>query len=201
MPLPAAFSRTSAARASLIEKIPVVGAISMLCKHFGWKLILLLHFTNHWAKGYSYIMLASSVRFYFRAMNVNGPDMDRLFSVIFMPWAMKPWLGVISDSLPIFGYHKLPYMMILSLLGLAGTILTVSLELVESNAPIATIGFFMANMQLMGYDLLAEAVYSRRLAGVPDSGPALVSYVWAGNQLLGLIATLLVGFIVEYAEG
>ncbi|KAF4696247.1 hypothetical protein FOZ60_001372 [Perkinsus olseni] len=201
MPLPAAFSRTSAARASLIEKIPVVGAISMLCKHFGWKLILLLHFTNHWAKGYSYVMLASSVRFYFRAMNVNGPDMDRLYSVIFMPWAMKPWLGVISDSLPIFGYHKLPYMIILSLLGLGGTILTVSLELVESNAPIATVGFFMANLQLMGYDLLAEAVYSRRLAGVPDSGPALVSYVWAGNQLLGLIATLLVGFIVEYAEG
>ncbi|KAF4743434.1 hypothetical protein FOZ63_031235 [Perkinsus olseni] len=118
-----------------------------------------------------------------------------------MPWAMKPWLGVISDSFPIFGYHKLPYMMIVSILGLGGTILAVSLNLVESNAPIAAVGLFLANLQLMGYDLLAEAVYSRRLASVPESGPALVSYVWAGNQLLGLFATLLVGFVVEYADG
>ncbi|EER09738.1 conserved hypothetical protein [Perkinsus marinus ATCC 50983] len=134
-------------------------------------------------------------------MNVSGPDIDRYASVVFMPWAMKPWLGVISDSLPMFGYHKLPYMMILSTLGLAGTILAVSLDLVESNAPIGTVGLFMANLQLMGYDLLAEAVYSRRLAGVPGSGPALVSYVWTGNQLLGLVAVLLVGFIVEHADG
>ncbi|EEQ99449.1 hypothetical protein Pmar_PMAR008453, partial [Perkinsus marinus ATCC 50983] len=118
-----------------------------------------------------------------------------------MPWAMKPWLGVVTDSFAIFGYHKLPYMMIVSVLGLAGTILAVSLNLVESNAPIATVGLFMANLQLMGYDLLAEATYSSRLPAVPKSGPALVSYVWVGNQLLGLIATLLVGFIVENADG
>ncbi|EER04896.1 conserved hypothetical protein [Perkinsus marinus ATCC 50983] len=127
--------------------------------------------------------------------------MDRYSSVVFMPWAMKPWLGVVSDSFAIFGYHKLPYMMIVSVLGLVGTILAVSLNLVESNAPIATVGLFMANLQLMGYDLLAEATYSSRLPAVPKSGPALVSYVWVGNQLLGLIATLLVGFIVENADG
>ncbi|KAF4667937.1 hypothetical protein FOL47_003330 [Perkinsus chesapeaki] len=112
------------------------------------------------------------------------------------------WIpSVISDSVPIFGYHKLPYMMLISLLGLIGTIVAVSLKLVESNAPIATVGLFCANLQIMGYDLFAEAVYSRRLAVVPDSGPSLVSYVWAGNQLLGLFATLLVGFIVEHADG
>ncbi|KAF4651202.1 hypothetical protein FOL47_000596 [Perkinsus chesapeaki] len=194
-------SRTSLARGSFVKKLPVVGAISGLCKDFGWKLIFMLHFTNHWAKGFSYIMIASTIRFYFRAMNVPGPDIDRYYSVAFMPWAMKPWLGVISDSVPIFGYHKLPYMMLISLLGLIGTIVAVSLKLVESNAPIATVGLFCANLQIMGYDLFAEAVYSRRLAGVPASGPSLVSYVWAGNQLLGLFATLLVGFIVEHADG
>ncbi|KAF4698454.1 hypothetical protein FOZ62_009790 [Perkinsus olseni] len=92
-------------------------------------------------------------------------------------------------------------MMIVSILGLGGTILAVSLKLVESNAPIAAVGLFLANLQLMGYDLFAEAVYSRRLASVPESGPALVSYVWAGNQLFGLFATLLVGFVVNYADG
>ncbi|KAF4670252.1 hypothetical protein FOZ61_000913 [Perkinsus olseni] len=75
-------------------------------------------------------------------------------------------------------------MMIVSILGLGGTILAVSLNLVESNAPIAAVGLFLANLQLMGYDLFAEAVY-----------------VWAGNQLFGLFATLLVGFVVNYADG
>ncbi|KAF4735425.1 hypothetical protein FOZ62_011530, partial [Perkinsus olseni] len=191
MPHSPAIPRASSAHGSLLNKLPIIGAITMLCKDYGWRLVLMLHFTNHWAKGYSSTMLASSAQFYFRAMNVPGPDIDRLVSVINMPWAMKPWLGVVSDSFPILGYHKLPYMMIMSILGLGGTILVVSLNLVESNASIGAVGLFLANIQLMGYDLLAEAVYSRRLAGVPESGPALVSYVWAGNQLLGLLATLL----------
>ncbi|KAF4697557.1 hypothetical protein FOZ60_004429 [Perkinsus olseni] len=201
MPQSPVLSRASSAQGSSLKKLPVIGAITMLCRVYGWKLVLMLHFTNHWAKGYSSTMLASSAQFYFRAMNVPGPDIDRLVSVINMPWAMKPWLGVVSDSFPILGYHKLPYMMIMSILGLGGTILVVSLNLVDSNASIGAVGLFLANIQLMGYDLLAEAVYSRRLAGVPESGPALVSYVWAGNQLLGLLATLLVGFIVKHADG
>lgn len=33
------------------------------------------------------------------------------------PWNLKPIYGMLSDSIPIFGYHRIPYIIIAGLIG------------------------------------------------------------------------------------
>ncbi|KAF4721399.1 hypothetical protein FOZ63_013193, partial [Perkinsus olseni] len=112
-------------RAQVASSIPLSGFFRRLSDAFGWRLLVVLHFTIHWPKGYCYLMVNSVVRFYLQDMNVPGPLMDRYMSIVFMPFALKPWVGLLSDCFPLFGYGRMPYLVGAGAIGIAGTLLAI----------------------------------------------------------------------------
>jgi Na+/melibiose symporter-like transporter len=48
-------------------------------------------------------------------LGLQPSDVARINSLVFIPWIIKPIYGLISDSFPIFGYRRKPYLFIFGL--------------------------------------------------------------------------------------
>ena len=48
-------------------------------------------------------------------IKMSLPEQSNYYSVIFLPWSIKPIYGLISDKLPIFGERRRPYIMLCGL--------------------------------------------------------------------------------------
>jgi Na+/melibiose symporter-like transporter len=59
-----------------------------------------------------------AVSFFFKDELGLGPaQVAALMGIAAIPWVVKPLFGFISDSLPLFGYHRRSYLVLSGLLG------------------------------------------------------------------------------------
>ena len=45
-------------------------------------------------------------------LKLEPSTVSKINSIVFIPWILKPIYGLISDSFPIFGYRRKPYLFI-----------------------------------------------------------------------------------------
>lgn len=128
----------------------------------------------------------------FKGLGVSADMYQLAVMVTRTPWAMKGWLGVLSDCIPLGGYHKRGYLIASSLLGILGCVglLSVSLFGVESGLWSAAGYFFFVTMCISTFDLLCEGKYTE-IMRKRGSGSGAVSFVWANVNLGGLIASII----------
>ena len=86
----------------------------------GGKFICQLMAIQHGIKGFARTVVDMSIFFLFQDQLVNARRLQVLKGIILAPWVLKPVIALLSDSYPIFGYHKSPYMVISLFVGLAG---------------------------------------------------------------------------------
>lgn len=143
---------------------------------------------------------STSADFLFRTYELQGPHLQVYKAVMGLPWALKPIVGVVSDTLPIMGYKKAPYILIVSVLAILGF---GYVALSPENAPLSAIvcGLICGTLQSSVVDLLTEAKYSEQMRQHTEYGPDLVTYVWSGVTMGGLVATSTVGAILQYGGG
>lgn len=99
------------------------------------------------------------------------------------PWALKPMVGVFSDSVLTFGYHKKYVMLVATVLGTLGAVVLsfgVSVEL------IVVFGMFLLSLQASVLDLLTEAKYSEVMKEHPSTSSS-ISVFANGAQRLGYV--------------
>lgn len=159
--------------------------------HFGSEFLVMLFFTQHLAKGFVYSFMGSATPYIYKAYSVPGPQVQVYSAVTSLPWTLKPIIGLASDAFPIMGYRKAPYMLAVTVLG-SSSLACVGLITSLSLKPVV-LGLIFANLFLSTVDLLSEARYADKMRDVPRHGPALLSYVWFGLNLLTLAAVLLSG--------
>mmetsp|Transcript_100005 Transcript_100005/g.188208 ORF Transcript_100005/g.188208 Transcript_100005/m.188208 type:complete len:552 (-) Transcript_100005:60-1715(-) len=169
-----------------------------LVDNFGYKLLVMLFASQHVLKGFVASFAGGAAQFVFASYKVSGPRMQIFGGVTSLPWAMKPVVGLISDAFPIQGYHKSPYMILTSILGVVGcaTIAAVSQDHLAIEG--VTICLFLMQLQFSTCDLLTEAKYAEQMQTKPAQGPDLMAYVWFGLQTAGLLATILIGPIIKH---
>lgn len=143
---------------------------------------------------------ATSADFLFRTYELQGPQLQVYKAIMGLPWALKPIIGVVSDTLPIMGYKKAPYIMMVSVMAIGGF---GYVAFSPDKAPLAAIvcGLICGTLQSSVVDLLTEAKYSEKMREHTEYGPDLVTFVWSGVTLGGLLATSTVGVLLEYAGG
>lgn len=90
--------------------------LTRLVSNYGSRFCWLLTSVYLGLKGPVYQMTGSAQLPYFKSIGVTGQMYQSYGTVAMTPWAMKAAIGMISDSLPVFGYHKKPYM-----IGASGT--------------------------------------------------------------------------------
>jgi len=160
---------------------------------FGWKMLTMLFFVQHLGKGFCNSTIMSMLPFLFKTYHVPAAQVQVLSGVIRIPWAMKPILGLLSDTFPIGGYNKAPYMFVTVVLGAGGLLYAGIAPQVVTSVAIVTMCIFMATLQQSTCDLLSEAKYAEKIQAHPEYGPHILTYVWFGLNLCGLVATAMSG--------
>ncbi|CAK0849998.1 unnamed protein product [Prorocentrum cordatum] len=157
----------------------------------------MLFFVQHLLKGFVASLSIKATPFLYRSYHLPGPQIQIYGSVSQLPWSMKPIIGLLSDVMPIGGYNKAPYIVLTSL---AGGIAFATLGwMPQSSLPVNALVacMFLKSLQLSTCDLLSEAKYAEKMQQAPQHGPSLMTYVWFGLALGGLVATLLSGPIIH----
>lgn len=75
------------------------------------------------------------------------------------PWNLKPIYGMISDSIPIFGYHRIPYIIIAGMLGCLCFSLLSSLPLSPLMAVLLLVG---VNLSVASPDVMVDGLVAER---------------------------------------
>ena len=167
---------------------------------FGFKLLWMLFCSQHVLKGFVMAYTATAADFLFRTYELEGPQLQIYKAIMGLPWALKPIIGVVSDTLPILGYKKAPYIMIVTVFAMFGFgYVAVSPD--KSSLPVILCGLICGTLQSSLVDLLTEAKYSERMRAHTEYGPDLVTFVWSGVTLGGLLATSTVGVLLQYCGG
>lgn len=176
----------------------VVRWFSQLADAYTCKLLWML-FTSQWViKGFVYGLCVGGIFWLLKDYGIPGPQMQVYQGVTMVPWAAKPVFGLLSDLLPICGYTKAPYMLL-------STVLAVSAYAAIGFSPhhylpvkVVVLGLCMGTTQVSVCDLLTEAVYAARMRERPDRGADLITFVWTGISIGSLVATLLLGPVLEH---
>jgi len=164
-----------------------------LRQNFGLELLLAIFAAEHLIKGFDHGVGSDATGFLWKAYHVEAVNAQTYAAIKAMPWSLKPVFGAVSDLVPIMGYRKAPYIIIASLIGIACYI-AIGVDF-ASQIPIelCVVMLIGCNMQGSICDLLVEAQYSERLSEKPKHGPDLVSFVWLGQTVMSLVASLVIG--------
>jgi len=188
----------SCERSLVFEKVVANTGIDTLARHFGYKLLIMLIASQHLMKGFAASFIGPGTQFLYASYKVAGPQMQIFGGVTQLPWAMKPVIGLVSDALPIGGYNKAPYILLSSLFGVAACATVGGVQ--QSHLSIARLVgcLFLMQLQFSTCDLLSEAKYAEKMQSRPEHGPALMTFVWFGLQVGGLVATVLIGPVLKH---
>jgi folate/biopterin transporter len=169
-----------------------------LQQQFGNKLLVLLVVSQHLMKGFASSLTGPATQYLYASYKVLGPRMQVYGGVTALPWAMKPVIGLVSDCFPIGGLNKGPYIVFSSVLGvIALSFLGAANQGVLSIEKVVAC-LFLVSLQFSTCDLLTEAKYAEKMQEKPEHGPDLMTFVWFGLQVGGLVATLMVGPLMAH---
>lgn len=162
---------------------------------FGDRFLGFLLITFAGLKGLSSTLLSTAMLPMFKALHASGDTFQLASLVSAIPWAMKGWMGVLSDCFPICGYHKKSYLIISSFLGMAGVLGLLMANYMSFGVWTIAALFCLINVQFATFDLLSEGKYTE-LMRENGGGSEAVSFVWCCVNFGGFAGSLLtLGFV------
>eukprot|EP00401_Gymnodinium_catenatum_P075950 CAMPEP_0117500590 /NCGR_PEP_ID=MMETSP0784-20121206/22853_1 /TAXON_ID=39447 /ORGANISM="" /LENGTH=606 /DNA_ID=CAMNT_0005295801 /DNA_START=101 /DNA_END=1918 /DNA_ORIENTATION=+ len=158
--------------------------------------------THHMLKGFvagggDEGLIGKPVEFLFGAMHVPAQRMQSLVVLgAFSPWVLKPLVGALCDTVPIHGYRKNPYIVLMTVLacvavGALGSGFA-------STSTMITWSLFLASLQVAGCTLLVDAKRSEVAKAHSELGPELVSFTEVGMNLGIVGSALFVGPLIKW---
>ena len=119
-----------------------------------------------------------------------------LVSVARIPWNIKPLWGLTTDSLPLFGYQRKSYLMLMGGLGTVGWLL---LGLFDWSPSLATWLILLTNLSTAFADVVSDAMVAERAkrAGGGNRAADLQSACWAALAVGGMIGAAMGGWTLD----
>ena len=133
----------------------------------------------------------------FQRLNVDAATEQVLVLVCTIPYSVSPLLGILSDLLPLFGYHKKSYIILSIVAGVIGSgILSVrddALYISDSSTTTVVVCLVAMNVQLAVLNLLNEGKYSELMREHPEVASDIVTFQQACAALGSLVSKSFVG--------
>jgi hypothetical protein len=127
---------------------------------------------------------------------ISASRMQVLESVAISSWQLKPLIGIVSDTLYIGGYNKMPYMILTAIGGIGSALILIGFY------PVAPILFalllFFIFLPISTSDLLLEASYVDKTRGKAEVRPTLQSFIQFCSGVCQLASISLVGLLIAY---
>ena len=93
-----------------------------------------------------------------------------------IPWQIKSLYGICSDTLPIRGFHRGPYITAAGFVGVSSWLL---LGILPASAFLAAIFLFLANFSIASPDAVIDATVAKRCKSIQKFAADLQS-LWVG---------------------
>lgn len=168
--------------------------------NFGWHFAVLLVSVYAGLKGFIFQMAGSAMLPYFKNLNITGDKYQSYGTVAQTPWALKAAIGLLSDTVPFFGFHKKSYILLVSIVGTICFAILGAIQLTPTLAPIAALLLLLGNLQLAAVDLLCEGKYAEMMVSKPESGSDLVTYVWGLYMTGTFFGSLIAGPMADHVN-
>ena len=129
-------------------------------------------------------------------LGLNPAQVSALFGITILPWTVKPLFGLLSDSLPIFGYRRRPYLI---LSGILGAISWLSLATIVHTAMTAVVAITLSSLSVAVSDVIVDSLIVERARGESQAeAGSLQSLSWSAIALGSIITAYLSGVLLEY---
>lgn len=159
----------------------VIAFLARLRAAFGWRFVVVLASTYVGVRGILGGLTSAAYLPYMRVKVgvTDAPTYQALRTVVWLPWSLKPLMGMVSDVAPIRGYGKRYYI-------LGSVVLGTTAAAVLATAPVSTLGGGAAAAVLM-FVVCAQVVCStcrgnRMKAGRVGRGITAFGRVVAGGR-------------------
>ncbi|CAK4709230.1 hypothetical protein LEN26_015152 [Aphanomyces euteiches] len=126
-------------------------------------------------------------------MKLQPADSQAVMTSAGIPWGIKPLYGIMSDSLPIFGYRRKSYLVIMNMVGIAAFYGLYSLT-PDSPIPFLMLILVGSSMATAVSDVIIDALVVERARLDPKNGATdLQSLTWCMMSFGGILGSLLAG--------
>lgn len=127
-------------------------------------------------------------------LGLSPPGQAEFFLFITIPWMVKPLYGILSDSVPIFGYRRVSYFILASVASITAYVFIAFFGYTYGAVlvlyALAMLGFALS-------DVLCDAVMVEK--GKPlGATDRLQGAQWAAIAAAGVILTFAGGYVAEY---
>ncbi|XP_057871910.2 probable folate-biopterin transporter 6 isoform X3 [Cryptomeria japonica] len=136
------------------------------------------------SQGYGETVKGLATNYYWRDVQKMQPASTQAFMALSnIPWDLKPIYGLITDTFPIAGYRRWPYLIIC---GIAGCLFLWALAFLNVTPWVAT--FLMAAVAMCTAfpDVVADAAVAQRSKTTPELASDLQSLSWGSLAVGGL---------------
>lgn len=174
----------------------------LLIEAFSGRFLALLTVMYFSIKGLAYqALLAVELPYFRKTLGIQSSGTYQKYNNISqMSYSLKPLVGMISDTFPIFGYHKRYYMVLYCILSVGSCVVLAILPGNESNGATGAAFFFLAMLGVAALDLLCEGKYSEIMAKRRDTGSGIVTWIWACYMTGGVVAAFIEGPVADDAN-
>uniref|UniRef100_A0AAV1T6K0 Uncharacterized protein n=1 Tax=Peronospora matthiolae TaxID=2874970 RepID=A0AAV1T6K0_9STRA len=169
-----------------------VGWVQHLRRTFGTSFLIMINIV-YIAQGFSSFTVLA-INFFFKENLRLEPTQSQLLQMLMkVPWRVKPIYGILSDSLPLCGYHRKSYMVLCSILGIAAALALAHPDVVTTPT-VAVLVLMLQSLSSAVIDVVVDArvvEFSRR---DPKNGANdLQSLSWISGSLGGMLGAFLSG--------
>ncbi|TDH73190.1 hypothetical protein CCR75_003206 [Bremia lactucae] len=166
--------------------------LQRLQKTFGTSFLLLVS-TVYVVQGFKSFSALAINYFFKENLQLQPTESQSLLTVMMAPWGIKPLYGIISDSLPLFGYHRKSYMMLCSAMGTIATLILAIPDLVTT--PFSAVLVLMLNsLSTAVIDVVIDARVVEMSRLDPKYGANdLQSVSWVSMSVGGVLGSILSG--------
>lgn len=187
------------------------GTIQTLKKHLGINFLealsskhglpfitfMFFQYVNH---GMWVMVILGAQNLYKQYMMLEPDEMAFYISIIHLPWTIKIFYGIMSDNVPIFGYFRKSYLILMGLLQFVTLLSIYKGELY--NEPLRfTILLTVANFSEAVVNVVTDAILCIEARKDKENGSKnLFSVVWVSSALGGIAGGLLGGYFTEYSH-
>ncbi|CEG48335.1 Major facilitator superfamily domain, general substrate transporter [Plasmopara halstedii] len=144
-------------------------------------------------QGFSSFTVLAINYFFKDNLGLQPIESQLLHMITKIPWRVKPVYGILSDSLPLFGYHRKSYIMLCSVLQTTVTLVMAVPDLVTTPT-MAVLMLMLQSLSVAVIDVVIDARVVEISRLDPENGPNdLQSLSWVATSLGGMLGAFLSG--------
>mmetsp|Transcript_115641 Transcript_115641/g.247130 ORF Transcript_115641/g.247130 Transcript_115641/m.247130 type:complete len:588 (+) Transcript_115641:62-1825(+) len=181
-----------------VESRSLVKWLQNLPKQYDKRLLFSFFASQHLVKGFVFHIALSATDYLYGQYSVPATQMQVYEALVMMPWCLKPIYGMCSDLVPVWGYRKGPYIVAASLIGVASHYSLGFAVPGKMDIQRVVCLLFGVQFQVTVVDLLMEARYSEVISERPAGGPDIISFIWIGINMFGILSQVAVGKCLEW---